>query len=86
MIRMPVIPSINTDIDNINAMGFLLHQFGIRRVELLPYHDTGVSKYQKLGMDYPLDVRPPDKALMVSIAEALKGHGLSVRIGGIVYE
>ncbi|MBR6399950.1 MAG: pyruvate formate lyase-activating protein [Firmicutes bacterium] len=42
-----------------------LHDFintleNVERVEVLPYHDLGVSKYDKLGIDYPLrDVRPP---------------------------
>ena len=34
----------------------------VERVEVLPYHNLGVSKYEKLGIDYKLkDISPPDK-------------------------
>ncbi|MBQ8941215.1 MAG: pyruvate formate lyase-activating protein [Firmicutes bacterium] len=42
-----------------------LHDFietleNVEKVEVLPYHNLGMSKYEKLGIDYKLkDVRPP---------------------------
>ncbi len=51
--------------DNDDAL-HKLHDFietldNVERVEVLPYHNLGMSKYEKLGIDYKLkDVRPPD--------------------------
>lgn len=35
----------------------------VDKVEVLPYHTMGVSKYEELGIDYPLDgIEPPTQA------------------------
>ena len=45
----------------------------VERVEILPYHNMGVSKWHKLGMDYPLDGVPMPTHEEVRRAEKLLG-------------
>ena len=56
----------------------------IERVEFLPYHKYGISKYQKLGIPYQgNDFTEPDDESINAAAEILKGKGISCyRSGG----
>ncbi|MEE8397725.1 MAG: glycyl-radical enzyme activating protein [Desulfobacterales bacterium] len=82
-IRMPIIPGINDAEDDILAAArFLAGIKGIRRVQLLPYHKLGQSKYPRLGKDYKLpDVEPPASDHMEEIAASFQPFGINVRIG-----
>lgn len=51
-IRIPLIPDFNTDTDSILKMCERLKDMGIKKVELLPFHRLGSSKYEVLGMTY----------------------------------
>lgn len=51
-VRTPVIPGVNDTVDNIKAMAEFLQGYPIARVELLPFHDIGLSKYTALGKEY----------------------------------
>ena len=47
-------------------------------VELLPYHRLGVGKYEKLGLEYPLDDIPtPEREDMQKLEAILEGHGIN---------
>lgn len=48
----------------------------VQKVEVLPYHTMGVSKYEKLGVDYPLKgLQPPQKERIINAREILcKGY------------
>ena len=62
-IRHVLIPGI-TDKDEylLQLRDFLSTLSNIERIDVLPYHTLGVYKYQKLGIDYPLDgVESPTK-------------------------
>ena len=50
--RLPVIPNYNDSIDD--AAGFVrrLREVGATKVQLLPFHQFGESKYSMLGRDY----------------------------------
>jgi pyruvate formate lyase activating enzyme len=53
------------------------------RVDVLPYHQLGQSKYRKLGLAYPLDgQRAPERAEMEAAAAILAAAGLEPRVGG----
>jgi pyruvate formate lyase activating enzyme len=51
-IRFPVIPGFNDSLKNIKEVAYLASQFKVEKVSLLPYHEFGKSKYEKLGRDY----------------------------------
>jgi pyruvate formate lyase activating enzyme len=54
-IRLVIVPEINDSEEYIRSLvDFLKPLTNIEKVELLPYHTIGVSKYKKLGIDYPL--------------------------------
>lgn len=58
-IRIPVIPTINDTEAELEAMArFLEPLSGIRDVELLQYHDLGLTKYAQIGRPYPLQNVP----------------------------
>lgn len=82
-IRMPVLPGINTDTNNLEAMAnFLLQTCPGCRVGLLPYHRLGVSKYERLNEMYTLpEVAPPTEECMDNIASFFRDKGFNVRIG-----
>jgi pyruvate formate lyase activating enzyme len=84
LISLPIIPSINADLENILRTGeFISSLKGVEKVSLLPYHKTGVDKYRNLGIPYNLNrVLPPSYQKIKIIKESLEKFGLSVRIGG----
>ena len=51
-IRFPVIPGFNDSQKNIKEVAYLASRYGVEKVSLLPYHEFGKSKYEKLGRDY----------------------------------
>lgn len=82
-IRMPVVPGINDDRKSIEQTGrFLSGIDGIGRVQLLPFHKLGESKYARLGREYRLkDLATPDEAHMEMIAGWIRSFGLEVAVG-----
>lgn len=59
-IRHVVVPQRTSDDEHLTAVAALLQGYlpVVERVELLPYHTMGRSKYQQLGIDYPLEGLP----------------------------
>ena len=82
-IRMPVIPGINDSEDGIVATArFLADIKGITRIELLPYHRLGESKYARLEREYRLpDLEPPGAEQMEATAALMRPYGLEVHVG-----
>ncbi len=80
IIRFPMIPNINDRDEDIRQMGaFISGLPGIRQIDVLPYHDYHVSKYQKLGMTYKLkETRAPSKERLDRVRRLISGFGLAV--------
>ncbi|HWR42608.1 trans-4-hydroxy-L-proline dehydratase activase [Sporomusa sp.] len=82
-IRIPVIPGINDDAENIKKTGELLSSLHLKDVFLLPYHNIAIDKYTRLGKMYQLaDLQPLLHKQMNEISQKLKEFGLNVQIGG----
>lgn len=83
-IRIPVVPGINDDEENIEATARLIKTTtGVEQVNLLPYHNAAIEKYKRLNMKYALsDTKIPQKDYMDEIAAAYQLHGINVLIGG----
>lgn len=50
--RIPVIPRFNADVASAEGMSRALSDIGVRRVQLLPFHQLGEGKYAELGIEY----------------------------------
>ncbi|GLH73940.1 glycyl-radical enzyme activating protein [Geothrix limicola] len=83
-IRVPVIPGVNDDVENLEATArFVAGIPGVRRLDLLPYHSTGAAKFRRIGRQYLLDhVQPPTAERMVGLADLFRAHGIPATIGG----
>ncbi len=82
--RIPIIPGINDDAENIRQSGEFLRSLGnLRQVNILPYHRAATEKYSRIGNSYLLDeVQPPTDEMMENIRGQLESFGLFVAIGG----
>lgn len=56
--RIPVIPGFNASLDDARGLAELLHKIGLRRAQLLPFHQMGERKYELLGREYSLKAVP----------------------------
>jgi pyruvate formate lyase activating enzyme len=84
ILRVPLIPGVNDGEDNLQATGKLAAALpSLMRLDLLPYHNTAMHKYRRLGREFSLPdtQRPSDDHLGV-IAGTLREFGLQVQIGG----
>ena len=83
-IRIPLIPGINDNDENIERTGaFLADLPGIDAVHLLPFHRPAKSKHARFGMPWRLedDREIPDERVQ-ELTARLERFGLSVTIGG----
>lgn len=87
VVRIPLIPGVNGDEDNLKAMGsFLSGLPNPYPVDLLPYHRIGVDKYSRLGRSYKLeDTPPPTEEEIADAVAILGGFGLRVSVKGEAY-
>jgi pyruvate formate lyase activating enzyme len=83
-IRMPVVPGINDDDENVRQLGaFVADLPQVDRVDVLPYHHIGSEKYGRLNRVYGLpETHSPSDEGIARIVRALEGFGLQARIGG----
>jgi len=82
ILRMPVVPTVNDDMENIRQSAEFILGFG-RPVplELLPYHEFAKSKYLGLGIKYEpesLGIVPPSKESMEQVADAFRRLGVTI--------
>jgi len=54
----------------------------VNEIHLLPYHDFGIDKYEKLGRKYELTSDKVDEQQLAGIAGRLAHYVEVVRIGG----
>ncbi len=80
VLRVPVVPGINDDEENLDAVRrFAAGLPALAGLDLLPYHRIGVDKYARVGRTYPLpDTMPPARERLAAVAEALAASGLPV--------
>jgi len=82
-IRIPVIPGVNDDAENLDATASFLQQLpGIHQIDLLPYHATGEAKFARVGKDYALHgTSSPSREHLTALAAHFRARGLTTTIG-----
>lgn len=58
-IRIPLIPGFNADIEHAEKMSEKLLAAGAEKVDILPFHRLGSSKYTALGREYAYSATEP---------------------------
>lgn len=73
-IRHVVVPGITQNDEYLFQLGEFIGELkNVKALDVLPYHTMGISKYENLGMDYPLKgVRPLEKEEAIAAREMIK--------------
>ena len=85
IIRVPVIPTFNDTIEEIQGIARFADTLpGVEQLHLLPYHRLGQDKYIGLGRPYLMEgILPPTKEHMETLKKAAESvSSLHVQIGG----
>ncbi len=83
-IRLPIVPGINDDLVELRRIAGLVRTLrGVTLVNLLPFHRSGLQKYERLGWKHELDaVQAPSAEIMERAADVFREAGLPTKIGG----
>jgi pyruvate formate lyase activating enzyme len=84
ILRVPIIPGANADLENIRAIGsFAASLPSLNRVDILPYHRAAINKYERMHRSYGFNqLLPPSEEEMAEIARLLEEYGLKAKVGG----
>jgi len=81
IIRLPLIPGINDSAEDIYELLNFLKDISFKRIDILPYHKLGISKYKMLGRKYQLiKTKIPEKNYINSIKLLVEEKGFEVKI------
>lgn len=82
-IRIPVVPDVNIDFEEIEKISMFLRSVEPDKIELIPYHKMGIKKYEKWGMEYKLKyATEPQKEYMNRCYEILAANCKNVNVQG----
>ncbi len=86
IIRIPIIPGYNDDHDHLTRLKKYLTDTktgSLKKISLLPYHKTGLSKYKKFNIQNRMEgVEPPSKERMKELKEFFSDTGVKIKTGG----
>jgi pyruvate formate lyase activating enzyme len=77
-LRYVLVPGLTDHADEINRIAQFAADLGnVERVDVLPFHQLGRFKWEKLGMDYKLgDTQPPSRAKSEEAIDRFRARGL----------
>lgn len=83
-LRVPLIEGCNADMDEVREIAERCSRLGIKKVNLLPYHDMGKYKYTKLGREYDSNsMSTPSEEKMNEFKKLFEEYKFTdVKIGG----
>lgn len=84
VIRVPLIPGFNDSEDDLRqSLAFIARLGRVRRIDLLPYHQLGKPKYEKLGEAYPMpQPLACEKEKVLALKRIVEEAGYMVTLGG----
>jgi pyruvate formate lyase activating enzyme len=79
-LRYVLVPGLTDNLDHIRSLAEFASDLGnIHRVEVLPFHKMGESKWERLGLPYRLhDTQPPTPELLHVVRQTFADTGLYV--------
>jgi len=77
-IRFVVVPGWTDNMDEVSRMADFVAGLGnVERVDVLPFHQMGRFKWERLGMEYQMqDATPPSKAKIDEVLNRFRAAGL----------
>lgn len=85
-VRIPVIPGYNDSVESLSAISdFICREATpvLKKINLLPYHKTGVSKYKLFNLHLRMSIaEEPTGESMKSLAHLFDKTGVPVKVGG----
>ncbi|MBK1812137.1 glycyl-radical enzyme activating protein [Clostridium sp. YIM B02505] len=83
IIRIPLIPGLNDEEENIKNTVEIAKANGIREIHILPYHTLGLDKYRRLKKDYKLtDIKKHEPEYLESLRKLVENSSIKCIIGG----
>ncbi len=85
-IRIPIIGKVNDSLEEMKTVSnwLVANKIRVKQMNLLPYHNTGSSKYERLGIRYQDEkMSVPSEEKMEEIKYVFKKNGFdNIHIGG----
>lgn len=82
-VRIPVIPGFNDAAADAEAFCKLFAALGVKNVQLLPFHQLGEKKYEKLSLPYAYGGVPQlHKEDLFGYRKIFENNGIAAAIGG----
>lgn len=77
-VRFVLVPGLSDDPENVEAVADIVQRWpNVQRVEVLPFHQLGAGKWERLGIDYTLtDTQPPTAELVARVVAQFRRRGL----------
>ena len=82
LVRYPMIPGYNDGEAERRGIAELMKSCGLSRIEIMPYHSFGVTKYNALGRDYGVESESPDEERLNGTVALFKEYGIDCAVGG----
>lgn len=82
-VRFVLVPGLTDSVENVDAVAEIVAAWKtVERIEILPFHQMGASKWEELGKAYTLgDTRPPTRELINRVRAQFEARGLPVTVG-----
>ncbi|GAA1169340.1 Pyruvate formate-lyase 1-activating enzyme [Corynebacterium glaucum] len=80
-VRFVLVPGLTDAEDNVQRVADIVARWKdtVERVEVLPFHNMGADKWEKIGLDYELkDVTPPSQESVDHVRSVFRSRGLTV--------
>lgn len=81
--RMPLVPGVNDDDENLDRIAQFLVEHGVRELRLVPYHCLYLDKYVTLGLQPGLQrLTPPSEEDVTRVSARMAQHDVVTAVDG----